>query len=90
MMNLGRIIVNIQLYFIFCLLYFLFGSINENTTNSNGKIIYYILLYSSPVFIIFPFIFFTITKKADYKRDLLPILLLLFLTVMLFEFFLKV
>jgi hypothetical protein len=88
-MNLGKIIVNIQLYYIFCLLYFLIGCVNENSTNSYGTIVYFLLLYTSPVFIIGPFIFFSVIKKADYKRDLLLVLLFLALTILFFEFFLK-
>lgn len=88
-MKFGKIIVSIQLYFTICLIYFMIGGINEDILNQIGIVIFHILLYSAFFFIISPFIYFFVTKKVDYKRELKYIIPALFLTIILFEFVFK-
>ncbi len=70
-------------------MYFIIRGINKDELSSIGIIFYYILYYSSPVFIIGPFIFFALTKKVSYRRNFIYVILCLALTIILFEFFLK-
>lgn len=88
-MRFGKLVASIQLYFILCLFYFMFGSINETVLNKTGIIFYHILFYLSPVFIIGSLVYFIVTKKVDYKREYIYIIPALLLTIMFFEFFLK-
>ena len=88
-MKTGRVLVSLQLYFILCLLYFLFAGIGEKELNSVGDAFYKALFYSSPLFIIGPFIYFAITRTVKYKRELAYVIPAIVITIMMFEFVLR-
>jgi len=65
----------------------MFG-VNEDILNFIGIIVYRIIFYSAPIFIIGTLIFYVITKNFKYKRNLLYIVLSFVATVLVFEWFL--
>jgi len=87
-MSIGKILSNIQLYYILSLLFFIMFGVNEDVLNFIGIIVYRIIFYSAPIFIIGTLIFYVITKNFKYKRNLLYIVLSFVATVLVFEWFL--
>lgn len=87
-MNIGKILSNIQLYCILSFLYLILFGINEDVLNFIGIIVYRIIFYSAPIFIIGTLIFYVITNNYKYRRNVLYIVLSFVATVFVFEYFL--
>jgi len=65
----------------------MFG-VSEDVLNFVGIIVYRVIFYSSPIFIIGTLIFYVVTKNYKYKKNLLYIVLSFAATVLVFECFL--
>lgn len=78
--------MNVLVYFILWMVYFINCGVDEYKLNPEGIIVFNFLFYSSFVVIPGSLVYFAVTRKIDYKREWNYIISAILLTIILFEF----